>query len=377
MNPIDYYSNLQSKMSHFLKQMVETESPSHNKEAVDRMGSIILEQLKKLKADIFIDKQDKTGDNILGQWNKDDNQMGILLLSHMDTVFPLGTLSNFPCREESGNLHGPGALDMKAGIEILLTCLESLQDLGKFPHKPINALFTSDEETGSHQSRPLIERLARKSDLVLCLEPAMPNGALKTWRKGVGNYKITAYGRAAHAGNDHINGRNAIEEIAHQILVIQQFTDYQKGTTVNVGVIHGGTVSNVVPENAYAYVDVRVMNEEETNRIAQQMMSLKPVLKETRLEIKGGLNRPPMPFDSLMATTFTKAQQIAMKIGIQLKAGGSGGGSDANFIAPIGIPVLDGLGALGRGMHSKDEYVILKSLPERAALLAAILTEWY
>lgn len=200
---------------------------------------------------------------------------------------------------------------------------------------------------------------------------------LKNMAKGVGNYKITTYGRAAHAGSDHALGRNAIEEIAHQILTIQQFTDYQKGTTVSVGVIHGGTVSNVVPDNAYAYVDVRVTNEEEANRIAQQMTSLKPVLNDTRLEIKGGLNRPPMPYDSLMDKTFTKAQQIALKIGIQLKAGGSGGGSDANFVAPLGIPVLDGLGALGSGMHSKDEHVILKSLPERAALLAAILCEWF
>lgn len=377
MIPINYYQNIQNKMSQLLRQMVETESPSHNKEAVDRMGLIVCEQLKNLKADISIDKQDKTGNNILGQWNKDDNQKGILLLSHMDTVFPCGTLSDFPCIEEAGHLHGPGVLDMKAGIVILLTCLESLQNLGKFPQKPINALFTSDEETGSHQSRPLIERLARKSDLVLCLEPAMPDGALKTWRKGVGNYKITTYGRAAHAGSDHAYGRNAIEEIAHQILAIQQFTDYQKGTTVSVGVIHGGTVSNVVPDNAYAYVDVRVTNEAEANRIAQQMTSLKPVLKDTRLEIKGGLNRPPMPYNNLMDKTFTKAQQIALKIGIQLNAGGSGGGSDANFVAPLGIPVLDGLGALGSGMHSKDEYVIIKSLPERAALLAAILYEWF
>jgi glutamate carboxypeptidase len=245
---------------------------------------------------------------------------------------------------------------------------------GQWPQHPITALFTSDEETGSLSSQPLIERLASRSALVLCLEPCLPDGSLKTWRKGVGNFQLSVHGRASHAGAAHAEGRNAIEEIAHQVIAIQRLTDYDKGTTLNVGVIRGGTTTNVVPEEAHADIDFRVMAAAEADRVLDSLQKLSPVLEGTSIEIKGGLNRPPLPRDERMVSTFQKAQRIAAELGITLTEGGTGGGSDANFVAPLGVPVLDGLGARGEGQHTGNEYVSISSLAERTALLANLLT---
>jgi glutamate carboxypeptidase len=293
----------------------------------------------------------------------------------MDTVFPLGTLFKLPCREAEGKLFGPGVLDMKAGIVISLAAIEELQKNGSL-NRLITLLCTSDEEVGSLTSRTLIEDLARNSELVLVMESALPDGSLKTWRKGVGEFQVNVRGRAAHAGGAHEDGRNAIEEMAHQVLAIQKMTDYEKGTTLNVGVLHGGTVSNVVPEEAVAQVDVRVMQPGEWERIEAEMHALRPVLDGTSLKITGSLNRPPMPFDETMKATFEKAKSIAAGVGIELKAGGTGGGSDANFVAPLGIPVLDGLGAIGAGYHSEREFIFMDCLQERVRLLAALLKNW-
>jgi glutamate carboxypeptidase len=265
---------------------------------------------------------------------------------------------------------------MKAGITAFLGAAGILRQHGAWPERPVTALFTTDEEAGSLTSRPLIEALARQSALVLCLEPCLADGSLKTWRKGIGDFEILARGRSAHAGAAHDQGRNAIEELAHQILRIQSWTDYEHGTTLSVGTVQGGTVTNVVPDEARAEVDLRVMTREEGERITRQMLSLHPVLEGTSLEVRGGLNRPPMPRDERMAATFRKAQEIARGLGLEVGEGGTGGGSDANFVAPLGVPVLDGLGPLGDGQHTGQEYVVIESLPERAALLGALLTSW-
>jgi glutamate carboxypeptidase len=280
-----------------------------------------------------------------------------------------------PFREADGKLFGPGVLDMKAGIVISLAAIEALQKDNGLNH-PVTLLCTSDEETGSLTSQTLIEDLARESELVLVMESALLDGSLKTWRKGVGEFWVKVKGRAAHAGGAHEEGRNAIEEMSHQVLAIQKLTNYERGTTLNVGVMHGGTVSNVVPEEAVAQVDVRVMQPGEWERIEAEMQALKPALDGTSLEITGGLNRPPMPFDETMKATFEKAKAIAAGVGIELKAGGSGGGSDANFVAPLGVPVLDGLGAIGEGLHSEREFIFADSLQERAKLLVALLRNW-
>ena len=379
------------EMKALLKRLIETESPSTNKTAVDRVGAIVADEARRLGADVEVAPVMDAGDQIIMHFFPspqrrapfgDDKGPGargeskpILLLCHMDTVFPLGTLEKMPYREAGGKIFGPGVLDMKAGIVIGLEAIEAAQKSGGLK-RPVTLLCTSDEETGSLTSEELIVELARESELVLVLESAMPDGSLKTWRKGVGEFWVKVKGRAAHAGGNHEEGCNAIEEISYQILAIQKMTDYERGTTFNVGVVQGGTVSNVVPEEATAQVDVRVMQPGEWERVEAEMGALKPILDGTSLEITGSLNRPPMPFDIRAKTTFEKAKSIAEGIGLELKAGGSGGGSDANFVAPLGIPVLDGLGAIGEGLHSEREFIFADSLQERVNLLAAIIQNW-
>lgn len=358
-----------------LQHLVETESPSHQKDAVDRVGAIVAEQARTLGAQVEVLSNDKTGDHILARFSSARTSSGsILLLCHMDTVFPVGTIDKFPYREVGERIMGPGTLDMKGGIVIALSAIQEALQSGLT--RPVTLLCTSDEEIGSHTSRGNIERLAKDAALVLVLEGGLVDGALKTWRKGVGEFWVRTRGRAAHSGGDHEKGRNAIEEMAHQVIAIQKLTDYSKQTTLNVGVIHGGTVSNVVPEEALIQVDVRVMQAGEWERLEAEMNQLRPVLEGTSIEISGGLNRPPMPFDDLMKATFEKARTIAAQIGMELKAGGTGGASDANFVAPLGIPVLDGLGAVGEGYHSEREYIFADSLEERTKLVTALLQNW-
>src|SRR5687768_6190894 len=254
-----------------LKLLVETESPSHDKVAVDRVGAIVAEEARKLGAQIEIIPNKETGDHVVarflspnGRGVRGEGKTPILMLCHMDTVFPLGTLPKFPYREADGKIFGPGTLDMKAGIVLSMAAIEEAQKSGM--DRPVTLLCTSDEEIGSHTSRELIESLAKESALVLVLEAALLDGSLKTWRKGSGEFDVRVKGRAAHAGGDHEKGRNAIEEMAHQVIAIQKLTEYSKGTTLNVGVIRGGTVSNVVPEEAVIQVDVRVMRPGEIGR---------------------------------------------------------------------------------------------------------------
>jgi glutamate carboxypeptidase len=355
-----------------LKLLVETESPSHDKAAVDRVGVIVAEEARKLGAQVEIIPNQETGDHILSRWGTGKD--GILILCHMDTVFPLGTIQKTPYREEGDKIFGPGTLDMKAGIVIALAAIAEAQKQGL--NRPVTLLCTSDEEIGSHTSRALIESLAKESALALVMEGALLDGSLKTWRKGTGGFRVKVKGRAAHAGGDHQAGRNAIEEMAHQVLAIQKLTDYSKGTTLNVGVIEGGTVSNVVPEECSIQVDVRVMQPGEWERVEAEMKSLKPVLDGATIEVKGGLNRQPMPYDGRMEATFEKAKSIAAQIGIKLTAGGTGGASDGNFVAPMGIPVLDGMGAVGEGYHSEREYIFADSLEQKAKLIATLIHEW-
>jgi glutamate carboxypeptidase len=351
---------------------VEIESPTYDKAAVNRVGAIVAEEARTLGTQVEIIQNLETGNHVLCRWRS--GKGGILLLCHMDTVFPLGTLSKIPYREVDGKILGPGTLDMKAGIVISLASIEEAQKQGL--SRPVTLLCTSDEETGSETSRSLIESLAKEAVLVLVLESALLDGSLKTWRKGVGEFRVKTKGRAAHAGGEHERGRNAIEEMAHQVIAIQKLTDYSKQTTLNVGVIQGGTVSNVVPEEAVIQVDVRVMQPTEWERLEAEMRRLKPILDGTSIEVNGNLNRPPMPFDDTMKVTFEKARSIAAQMGLELKAGGSGGGSDANFVAPLGIPVLDGLGAIGEGYHSEREYIFADSMEQRVRLVASLLRDW-
>ncbi len=358
------------ELKSLLKQLVETESPSQDKSAVDRVGAIVMKEAQALGAEIETVKNIKTGDHIIARWGRGSG--GILLVCHMDTVFPLNTLSKMPYREADGKIFGPGVLDMKAGIVISLGAISRVKN----PARPITLLCTSDEEIGSPTSHKLIERLAKESAMVFVLESALVDGSLKTWRKGGGTLWVKTKGRAAHAGGDHEKGRNAIEEMAHQIPAIQKLTDYAKGTTVSVGVIQGGTVSNVVPDECSVEVDVRVLYPEEWTRVQTAFANLKPALDGTSIEWSGDLNRPPMPFNDLNKIAFEKIKKVGESLGIEIKAGGTGGMSDANFVAPLGIPVIDGMGAVGEGYHSEREFMFADSLEERTKLLAALLSNW-
>lgn len=365
-------------MKHLLKTLVETESPSHDKAAVDRVGTMVAEEARRLGAQVEIIPNKETGDHVLAKFASSaaeaKGEGGILILCHMDTVFPLGTIQKTPYRQDGDKIFGPGTLDMKAGIVIAFAAIEKAKESGL--SCPVTLLCTSDEEIGSETSRELIESLAKESVLVLVMEGALIDGSLKTWRKGTGEFRVKTKGRAAHAGGDHQAGRNAIEEMAHQVIAIQKLTDYSKQTTLNVGVIQGGTVSNVVPEEAVIQVDVRVMQPGEWERLESEMQKLKPVLDGTSLEVTGGLNRPPMPFDEKMKATFEKAKSIAARIGMNLTAGGTGGASDGNFVAPLGIALLDGMGAVGEGYHSEREYIFAESLEQKANLIATLIREW-
>jgi len=372
--PVSYFADRTDQLVETLRRYVEIESPSTDKAAVDRFGAAVADELRALGAAVEIDRQTAAGDHVIGRFGSGSD--GILILCHLDTVHDLGEVKRNPPRAQGNKFYGPGAIDMKGSIAQTLAALRALIDNSRMPARPITALFTSDEEIGSEASRPLIESLGAQAGRGLCMEPALPGGALKTWRKGIGGFEIVARGRSTHAGADHENGVNAIEEIANHILALQKLTDYEKGTTVNVGVVDGGTRSNVVPDECRLEVDLRVMTPADADSVCAAITSLKPVHPRATLTITGGMNRPPMPRTENIARSFAIASRIAEQLGMRLEEGGTGGGSDANFIAPLGVPVLDGLGPIGNGAHSEREHVIVNSLPERTALLAGLLSEW-
>ncbi len=263
---------------------------------------------------------------------------------------------------------------MKGGIAVLLAALSAMRELRLTPALPVVMVFNSEEEVGSPISRALIEEEGRRSRYALVLEPAVaPDGSLKTFRKGVGNFRLRVTGRPAHAGADHALGISAVHELAHQILRLHALTDYEAGVTVNVGVIQGGTRSNVVAEEAQAEVDVRVPSLALADEIVARVSRLEPVTPGAVVTVEGGLNRPPMERTPAIVELYRRAQALAAELGFAVNEGGTGGASDGNFVAALGTPVLDGLGAVGVGGHALDERVVIEQLPLRAALLVRIL----
>lgn len=360
-----------------LEQLVAIESPSTDKAAVDRCSAFVETAFRDLGLRTQRLPIVSAGDQLVVDFPGSEEAAGrILALLHLDTVWPLGTLERMPIRQKDGRWYGPGSYDMKASVATAWLAARALLDLSRTPRHSIRLLFTSDEEIGSETSADLIRSEARQSKLVLVMEPALPGGEIKTARKGVGDYRVTAYGRSSHAGGNHEKGVNAIEELAGHVLALQKLTDYERGTTVNVGVISGGTRSNVVPERAEMEVDFRVASMAEAERVDAAFRALKPALSEARLEVFGGLNRPPMERNATMIASFENARRIAARIGLDLKEGATGGGSDGNFTAALGVPTLDGLGARGDGAHALHENIAIDSLAERAALNAALWTEW-
>jgi glutamate carboxypeptidase len=349
-----------------LEQMVSMESPSFDKGLTDKFVAFVARQFKVGEVEVI--PVEKFGNHLLMRVGPSAKNR-VLLLGHTDTVWPAGELAKRPFKIDGGRATGPGVFDMKSGIVLMWMALRVLKDC------PVTVLLNSDEEIGSNSSRPLIEGEASQCGTVLVLEPSLPFGALKTARKGLGRFTVKAVGRAAHAGIDPQKGVNAIEELSHQILKLQRMTDFERGTTVTVGVVQGGTRSNVVPAEAAAEIDVRATSIEEAERVAAAIKKLKPQLPDARLEVRGSINRPPMERTADTARLFDIARKLAAQIGIDLKEASTGGASDGNFTAALGIPTLDGLGAVGGGAHAVDEWVDIDSLPARAALVAGLIKE--
>jgi glutamate carboxypeptidase len=359
-----------------LGEFVRCESPSHDKAAVDRMGRIVAREWQRRGARIRVLRQAAAGNHVRAEvWlgkGRPDGQ--ILVLGHLDTVYPLGTLAKMPFRVAKGRAWGPGTFDMKAGLVLALFAVDVLRAAGTQPRKRFVFLWNSDEEIGSQSSRGEIEREARQSDAVLVLEPAYGrDGCLKTARKGVGTAELVVTGRSAHAGIDPSAGVNAVHELALQIARLMKMSDRRRGITVQTTVVTGGTASNVVPEHARAKIDIRYSHLADAPKIDRRLQSLRPILKGARIEVGGGVNRPPLERTHAVVRLFHHARGLMAEMGRPLEEAWTGGGSDGNFTSALGVPTLDGLGAVGNGAHSVGEHVVVRSLPERAALLAGLL----
>jgi glutamate carboxypeptidase len=357
-----------------IQVLVECESPSDDPAALTRCGDVLAEKLAPLgKVKRFKGGHLRCEFALSGPRKKDPGQ--ILALGHLDTVWPLGTLAQMPFRQEKGRLWGPGVLDMKAGLAFLIHAVQLLREFDIPVRRKLVLQINADEEVGSDSSRALTEEAAKQSVAVLVLEPGTGlEGKLKTARKGVGDYKVTVRGRASHSGVDFSNGASAILELARQIGRIESFTNLKRGLTVNPGVIAGGTRVNVIAAEAHAEVDIRVALLKDAASLDKKFRALKPFDKRCTIQIEGGLNRPPMERSAGIRKLFQTASKLAADLGVKLEESATGGGSDGNFTAALGVPTLDGLGAVGEGAHALNESILIDRIADRTALLAALIS---
>ena len=361
----------------FTRRLVSSESPSDSKAAVDSCLALAAAHARALGGSVKIHRSaaaDNFGNALEARFGpRKATSKPILLLGHLDTVWPLGTLQTMPCRINGGRLWGPGTLDMKAGVAMAFAALELLTEAGLLQREVV-LLLTGDEEIGSTTSRPITEALAKTCSAVYVLEPAQ-GLAYKTARKGIGNWRIEVAGVAAHAGVDFEKGANAIRELARVVERVSSWTDLKRGLTVSVGVTGGGTKSNVVPAHAWAEVDVRIARRADGPRIERRFAAIKARDPRCKLTVTGGINRPPMERSRGTVRLFRQAQALASELGFALDEASTGGGSDGNFTAALGIPTLDGMGAVGEGAHARHESVLVEHLAPRTALLAAMLMD--
>lgn len=357
-----------------LERLVNMDTPSRNKALVDKAMEVVIERFRQLiGGSVEKNPQPEVGDQVKLHLGRGEGQ--ILIITHLDTVFPEGEAERRPFRQEGSRLYGPGVFDMKCGLLQGLYAMHGVVSHFE-PKKNIVLLINTDEEIASRTSRQWIEEEAAKSDAVFVLEPALgADGKLKTARKGVGRFQISVEGVAAHSGIDHRSGVSALEELAHQIIYLQGLTDYEKGSTVNVGTASGGVAFNIVSPHARAEVEIRVELMEEAERLSRLIMGLSPKLEKTKISVTGGMVRPPME-STHNRQLFQDAVRIAGKLGFDLQEYSTGGASDGNFTAALGIPTLDGLGAVGSGAHTEDEYVELDHIVPRTALLAELLMKY-
>jgi len=348
--------------------LARLESPTSDKTAVDRCGEELARRLRAIGGAVTRLRQSDVGDQLRAEFGSGTSQ--VLLIGHFDTVWPMGQIDRMPLEIRDGCLFGPGVLDMKGGIALGMLAACALTEVVQ----PADRL-TTDEERGSGTSRALIEEEARRSRAVFVLEPALVGGGVKTRRKGCGEFHLRVRGVAAHAGVDPDKGASAVHELAAQIVDLQRVRDMAPGVSLNIGLISGGTRPNVVAEEAHATIDVRVTTSEEATRVAAAVRERAPTIPGTRIEVTGGFERPPLERTDAVARLYGRARAIAARLGHDLQEGGTGGGSDGNFTAALGIPTLDGLGAEGAGPHALHEHIEVDRLPWRAALLAGLIAE--
>lgn len=382
MNPKELLRYCQAELPDLLRclrRAVEIESPSRSKPSVDRMAEFFAREFRRCHARVRVLPHRTAGSAVLAElWSggrgRGSRRKAILVLGHLDTVWDVGTLERMPFRIANGRAYGPGIFDMKSGIVCGLWAVRALQAFEVAPASPVRFLLTPDEEIASLAFRKQILMEARNARAVLVLEPAatVPPGGIKTARKGVGEFRITVHGRSAHAGINPAAGVNAIAELACQLLFIEKFAQPRYGLTLAAGVIEGGTRTNVVPERASVSIDVRIPRLKDRNAIERKMRSLKSFHPGARLVIEGGINRPPLE-RAMAVGLFRRARELGRQMGMDLKEASTGGGSDGNFTAALGVPTLDGLGGVGDGAHALHEHVVIRELPRRAALLAALL----
>jgi glutamate carboxypeptidase len=369
-----YFETRQDEIVQTIREFVEVESPSDNKLAGDRMGALLAGRFEALGGRARVHRAQDFADNVQIDFRGHEKLKPVLLLGHFDTVYPLGTLSTMPCHVAGGRMHGPGVLDMKSGIALMFFAIEALRAWHTGLPRPVTVFLVSDEEVGSNSSRKITEALAKHSAAVLVLEPAAGlHGAVKTARKGVGDYTLKVNGVAAHAGLDPGKGHSAILELSRQIISISKLNDLQRGLSVNPGVIRGGTRTNVIAAAATAEIDVRIAHASQAASLDRKFRALKPFDKYCTLSVEGGINRLPMERNAGVAALYKKAQAIAKQIEWKLEEAAVGGGSDGNFTAGMGIPTLDGMGGVGQGAHAVHEHIVTSELPRRALLLAGMI----
>lgn len=373
---VQYYTSQVQETVDLTTTLANYETPTNDKAHVDLLGAHIAGYCESMGAQVTRIPRELVGDIHLCKWNVDLPGKPILFLMHIDTVWPLGTLADRPVHVEGDRLIGPGTWDMKGSIACVLSAIKGLHERGEFPERPVWCLFTTDEETGSQHSWDVIEETAKQAGLCLVMEFASPNSGLKTWRKGIAVYTVTVKGRSSHAGNAPEKGVNSVVEMAHQTLKLTELNNMAEGTSVSVTVVHGGTAFNVIPAETVAKVDVRFKLKAERDRVHDAITSLQPVLKDATISAEVGSARPPMERDTTMDRAFNQAKALAAELGYELMEDGSGGGSDGNITAALGIPTLDGLGPSGEGAHALTEQVVISSIPRRVALLDRIIAAW-
>lgn len=372
---LEFFQGTQERIVRRIQQLVEIESPSRD-EAGSRMVAVWLEmEVRKISDDFLIERLavEGFGEHLIIRAFQTADKKPALLLGHTDTVHPRGTKEINPTRIEDGRLYGCGSFDMKANVVVMLEVLRAFTQMNLAPPRPVTILLSCDEEIGSYSGREIVEREAADAEFCLVCEPSAPGGRVKTGRKGTGMFRLKTHGIPAHAGLEPEKGASAILEIAHQIQKLHKLNKLEKGTTVNVCTIAGGTTSNVIPSEAECEIDVRFTSMKEAERIRAAIKNLSAADERVRIEIEGEINRPPMERSQPVVKLYEKARKIAAEFDYELGETQVGGASDGNFVAALGVPVLDGLGVSGAGAHTLDEFIHVEDIPRRAALIAKIL----